>query len=135
MRTALLFAALGIAALSSSCAFDDSREYRVAGNTPRDVAKVKEILQAAATEAALPKQVPSKESSPIPFAFYMNNNVHLRGLVSRDQIEIDLTRSDWPPPSAFKKAERVLSTQLPNAFGHRFRLEPHSDAERIAVVY
>src|SRR5205807_5097363 len=99
------------------------------------VSKVKQILNAAASEAGLPRQPPSKESSPTPFAFYMGNNVHLTGLISRGEIKIDLTRSDWPSPGAFKKAERVLTTQLPSAFGRKFRLQPRFPYERIIVGY
>jgi hypothetical protein len=85
--------------------------------------------------------------------WYNKNNVDLhatwhRGIqIDRQQniqrpweIEIELSRSDWPAPLAFRRAYRTLTPVLSRAFGRRLQHPPRplpgeATAERIITVY
>ncbi len=53
---------------------------------------------------------------PEILAFHQSTNVLLRAYVSSEKIEMFLSRSDWPPPEAFKKAEEMTSARSVSGF-------------------
>jgi hypothetical protein len=134
-----LLTLLAALVLLSACTFYDSREFQIARGTPRDDTKVRQILREIASQAQLPDRTHQVHiDHSYPLAAYMNTNVQLEAHDSRGDIKIELSRSDWPPPRAFKKAERLLAPALSSTFGHRLQRLPlpgEATAQRIIVIY
>jgi hypothetical protein len=128
VRLAIL---LMVPALLQSCALHEHRAYSIARPTPRDVAKVRQILHNIAIEARLPDT--SRETYDVreSLASYRTDNVWLMANIFPDRIEVYLSRSDWPPPQAFTKADGLLAPALSATFGHRFGVQ--KEGERVIV--
>ncbi len=125
--------------LLPACTFDQSREFRIAHGTRRDTTKVRQIVESVAARVGLPDRTyQARVDDSHPLACFMDAHTQLWAYVSHNDIEIRLSRSDWPPPSAFRKADRVLAPALSHAFGRRLQRLPlpgEATAERIIVVY
>jgi hypothetical protein len=131
----VLFPLIAIATLSA-CSFDESHEYRISGGAHRDNAKVRRIVQQVAAEVGLPDRTPAVHiDDHYPIAAFMDAHTRIEASTRDRDIEVSLSRSDWPPPVAFRRADRLLAPALSQAFGRRFTVLPKSDAERIVVVY
>ena len=120
--------------LLPACALTDSRAYTIARSTPKDAAKVRQILRDVANQAELRNgmnQGNVLESVTETWTSYHGINVWLQAYTSGDHIDVYLERSDWPPPRAFTRADRLLGPALSAAFGKRFHA--HKD-ERIVVL-
>jgi hypothetical protein len=134
-RMRILFPLVAIASLSA-CSFYESREYRIAGSAHRDAAKVRRIVQQVATQAGLPDRTHATHiDHHYPIAAFMDPHTSIEAYPRERDIEVSLSRSDWPPPVAFRRADRLLAPALSETFGRRFSVLPKSDAERIIVVH
>jgi len=105
------------AALLQGCAED--RLYAISRATPNDAARARRIIREVAAEAGLPGETGEKYAHE-SVANYRTFNVSLQAKISGDHIDVWLSRTDWPPPLAFKKADRLLAPALSHAFGQRF---------------
>ena len=133
MRAQLLVVVIA-AALLQACALTDSRAYTISRSTPKDAAKVRQILRDVANKAELRNgmnQGNVLESVTETWTSYHGINVWLQAYTSGDHIDVYLERGDWPPPRAFTRADRLLAPALSAAFGKRFHA--HKD-ERIVVL-
>jgi hypothetical protein len=144
---------LAIVASFSACSFYDRQEYRIVSPSRADVTRVREILRNVAGNAGIPKNVGGYHSDGEMIGWYNERNVDLhatwhrgvqidrRGNIQRPwQIDIELSRTDWPAPLAFRRAYRSLTPALSNAFGSRLEHPPRplpgeATAERIITVY
>jgi hypothetical protein len=137
----------------SACSFYERQDYRIASASRADIPIVREILRDVATQAGIPKNVGGFHSDGEMIGWYTMSNVGLHGTWHRGvqinrqgniyrpwEIEIELSRSDWPPPLAFRRAYRALTPALSSAFGRRLEHPPRplpgeATAERIITVY
>jgi hypothetical protein len=150
MRTVFLLPAI---ALLSACSFYDRQEYRVTSASRADVPRLREILRDVATQSEIPKNVGGSHSDGEMIGWYTKSNVDLHAVWHRGiqidkhqnihrpwEIDVELSRSDWPAPVAFRRAYRALTPALSSAFGQRLEHPPRSlpgeaTAERIITVY
>src|SRR5262249_41439731 len=131
----ILFPFVAMVSLSA-CSFYESREYRIAGGAHRDNAEVRRIVQQVATQAGLPDRTHSMHvDDHYPIAAFMDAHTLIEAYPRQRDIEVSLSRTDWPPPIAFRHADRLLALALSQAFGRRFSVLPKRDAERIVVVH
>ena len=113
------------AVMLAGCAED--RDYRISHATVSDAAKTREILREVAAEAGLPGDANHSVGN------YRTLNVSLEAEVSGDHIDISLSRSDWPPPRAFKKAGQLLDPALSLVFGRRLTAPKLPHIERLVT--
>jgi hypothetical protein len=150
MRAVFLLATI---ASLSACSFYDRQEYRITGASRADIPRVREILRDVATQAGIPTNVGGYHSDGEMIGWYTESNVDLHAVWHRGvqidehqniqrpwEIEIELSRSDWPAPLAFRRAYRALTPALSNTFGRRLEHPPRAlpgeaTAERIITVY
>jgi hypothetical protein len=116
MRAALSIV-FGVAVLLQGCALHDGRAYTITQSTRKDAVKVRAILRDIAERAGLP---PSPRSSGYQLSSHELSNVSLYATFDSSPIYVYLDRTDWPPPRAFSKADRLLAPALSTAFGQRF---------------
>jgi hypothetical protein len=137
----------------SACSFYDRQEYRIVSPSRADVTRVREILRDVAAQGGIPKNVGGYHSDGEMIGWYNQRNVDLHATWHRGvqidrrqniqrpwQIDIELSRSDWPSPLAFRRAYRLLTPALSSAFGRRLEHPPRAlpgeaTAERIISVY
>lgn len=124
MRTVFLLT-LSIAISLSACAFQEEREYSIAAARPRDAAKLTHILHDVAQQVGLPQAGQD---------WYRGQNVTLSAVTRGSNIQIELSRFDWPPPRAYSRAEGLLSVALSDAFGHRLTVSPPKIIEQVLVT-
>jgi hypothetical protein len=108
----------------SGCAFQEAHEYRITRSSHSDAVHVSRILHDIAAQAGIPKNVGGYHSDGYMIGWYTNSNVDLNATFHRGEIKIELMRSDWPAPLAFRRADRLLAPTLSTAFGRRFIVEP-----------
>ncbi len=127
-------AALCLAAVFPACSFYESHEYKIAGGAHRDTAKVRRIVEQIAADVHLPDRTRETHiDHHHPIAMFMDPRTSIEAYTRDRDIEVSLSRSDWPPPVAFRRADRVLAPALSQAFGRRFSALPKTGAERIVV--
>lgn len=108
----------------------------MAGGARRDTAKVRHIVQQIAAEVGLSdRTLETHIDHHHPIANFADPHTSIEAYTRDRDIEVSLSRSDWPSPVAFRRADRLLAPALSQAFGRRFTVLPHSDAERIVVVH
>jgi hypothetical protein len=133
MRTLVL---LVIVAAFSACSFYESREYRIADGAHRDAAKVRQIVQQIGMQVGLANRTLATHiDHHHPIANFSDMHTSIEAYSRDKDIELSLTRSDWPPPLAFRRADRLLPPALAQRFGRRFSVLPRSESERIIVVH
>jgi hypothetical protein len=150
MRAVFLLATI---ASLCACSFYDRQEYRITSASRADVRRVREILRDVATQAGIPKNVGGYHSDGEMIGWYTESNVDLQAVWHRGiqidkhqniqrpwEIEVELSRSDWPAPLAFRRAYRALTPALSSSFGTRLEHPPRplpgeATAERIITVY
>jgi hypothetical protein len=122
-----LLPAVLTATLVQGCAQD--RFYAISGATPNDTAKTRRILREVAAQAGLPAG-PSADKSLGDYATF---NVGLHARIRDDQINVWLSRTDWPPPKAFRKADQLLAPAFSRVFGQRFAMSEISDIDEVTM--
>ena len=127
-----------LAALLQACALQEERAYAISRATPRDGAKVRQILRDVARQVGLPPSMRQLDAHGawVDLASHQSTNVWLRANIGGDHIEVFLNRTDWPPPRAFTKADELLVSALSAAFGQRFGAwKPDPNSIESVVVY
>jgi hypothetical protein len=121
-----LFLLTPVAAISlSACAFQEVREYRIGAARSSDTAKLTHILHSVAQQVGLPQAGRD---------WYRSQNVRLSAVARGNNIQIELSRFDWPPPGSYTRAEGLLSVSLRDAFGHRLSISPPKVIEQVLVT-
>jgi hypothetical protein len=135
-----LFLLVAIASVSA-CSFYERQEYRITSVSRADVARVRHMLSEVATQSEIPKNVGGYHSDGEMIGWYNKGNVDLHATWHRAEINVELSRTDWPPPLAFRRADRLLTPALSSGFGRRFQRGPRpllsgeASSERIITVY
>ncbi len=125
----------------SACSFYESREYRIVGGAHRDTAKVRQIVQQIGKQVGLADDtLQTHIDDHHPIAHFSDMHTSIEAYPRDKDIEVSLSRSDWPPPVAFRRADRLLTPALSSAFGLRLQHPPRplpgeATAERIITVY
>ena len=136
----LLFLLVMIA-LFSACTVYESREYRIIGGAHRDTTKVRQIIEQVGMQVGLTDDtLQTHIDHHHPIAHFSNLHTSIEAYPRDKDIEVSLSRSDWPPPLAFRRADRLLTPALSSAFGRRLQHPPlpppgEATAERIITVY
>jgi hypothetical protein len=92
----LLLPSLLLAALLQSCAQD--RSYVISLATQDDAAKTRRLLRDVAAEAGLPQGAGADQT----LGDYSMFNVSVHARSRGDQINVWLSRTDWPPHKHFR---------------------------------
>jgi hypothetical protein len=132
VRSMRVLPMLFAAALLQACALREERAYQIAPAKPGDAAKVQHILRDIARQAGLP-DTPQGGGLPEVLAFHQGTNVLLRAYVSPEKIEVFLSRSDWPPPQGFKKADALVAPALLETFRQRFSVLKELSIHQVIV--
>jgi hypothetical protein len=128
-------AALCLAAVVPACSFYEHHDYRIAGGARGDVAKVRRIVEQIATDVHLSDNTSEAHiDHRHPIAMFSDPHTSIEAYTRDRDVEVSLSRNDWPPPVAFRRADRLLAPALSEAFGQRFSVLPKPEGERIIVT-